>query len=62
LAPDADAIFGAFFTTKARGTGLGLAISRRFAELQGGRLSLENPGEAGASFVLTLPAASRSSD
>ncbi|MBI2834585.1 MAG: HAMP domain-containing protein, partial [Acidobacteria bacterium] len=36
LAPHADAIFGAFFTTKARGTGLGLAISRRFAELQGG--------------------------
>ena len=54
-ASNAEAVFGAFFTTKARGTGLGLAISQRLIELQGGRLWLENPGEPGASFAFTLP-------
>lgn len=52
-----ESIFKPFFTTKTRGTGLGLAVSRRLAELQGGRLILENPGEPGARFRFTIPAA-----
>jgi signal transduction histidine kinase len=56
-ASEADSIFKPFFTTKARGTGLGLSISGRLIELQGGRLRLENPGEPGASFAFSLPAA-----
>jgi two-component system NtrC family sensor kinase len=51
----ADMIFRPFMTTKPRGTGLGLATSRRLVELQGGRIWLENPGEAGACFTFTLP-------
>ena len=48
-------LFRPFFTTKARGTGLGLPTSRRLAELLGGELVLENPGEPGASFAFSLP-------
>jgi signal transduction histidine kinase len=48
-------LFRPFITTRAHGTGLGLATSRRLVELQGGRLVLENPGEAGASFAFSLP-------
>jgi two-component system C4-dicarboxylate transport sensor histidine kinase DctB len=51
-------LFKPFATTKARGTGLGLATSRRLAELQGGELRLENPGQPGASFAFSLPLAS----
>jgi signal transduction histidine kinase len=50
----ADTIFRPFVTSKARGTGLGLSISRRIIELHGGTLRLDNPGEPGASFTLTL--------
>jgi two-component system NtrC family sensor kinase len=49
-------IFHPFYTTKMRGTGLGLATSQRLIEMHGGRLWLENPGEAGASFAFMLPA------
>ena len=54
-ADKAHAIFKPFVTTKAKGTGLGLATSRRLIELQGGQLTLDNPGQAGASFTFTLP-------
>jgi signal transduction histidine kinase len=53
---EAETIFKPFFTTKARGTGLGLSISCRLIELLGGHLRLENAGDAGASFVFSLPA------
>lgn len=53
----ANAIFQPFVTTKPRGTGLGLAISRRALALQNGDLSLDNPGQPGASFTFTLPLA-----
>ncbi len=40
----------------AGGTGLGLAIARDIAERHGGQLILENPGQRGAIFRVTLPA------
>ncbi len=53
----AQAIFQPFVTTKVKGTGLGLAISRRALALQNGQLTLDNPGEPGASFTFMLPLA-----
>jgi signal transduction histidine kinase len=51
-------IFEALFTTKARGIGLGLAVSRSLADVNGSSLSLtSHPGE-GATFTLSMPAAS----
>ncbi|HSL22663.1 MAG TPA: ATP-binding protein [Vicinamibacterales bacterium] len=52
-------IFQPFVTSKLRGTGLGLPTSRRLIELQGGALSLENPGQPGASFLFTVPFAGK---
>ena len=40
---------------EAPGAGLGLAIARSIAEAHGGRLELAATGEAGSTFVLTLP-------
>jgi signal transduction histidine kinase len=51
-----EAIFAPFFTTKERGTGLGLAVSRAAVAAHGGMLAVR-PGESGATFVITLPAA-----
>lgn len=52
---NADKIFNAFFTTKARGTGLGLAITRSVIQSHGGRIwAAANPG-GGATFTFTLP-------
>ncbi len=48
-------IFQPFFTTKPKGTGLGLAITKRFVELQGGELSVENRTGGGAIFSISLP-------
>jgi two-component system, NtrC family, sensor kinase len=52
-------IFEPFFTTKpeGQGTGLGLSICYQIAEEHGGSIKLE-PGDAGGSFVLEIPAAS----
>ncbi|MEH3038384.1 MAG: GAF domain-containing protein [Sphingomonas adhaesiva] len=49
-------IFEPFFTTKTQGegTGVGLSFSQGLAEAHGGRLTLL-PGDAGATFRLTLP-------
>ena len=41
------------------GTGLGLALVRRFAELQGGRATVESRLGAGSTFTFTLPVRSR---
>jgi signal transduction histidine kinase len=38
------------------GFGLGLALARRLARSAGGDVRLENPGEAGACFLVLLPA------
>jgi putative nucleotidyltransferase with HDIG domain len=40
------------------GLGIGLAVARRLAELTGGSLVLESPGERGACFRLRMPRAS----
>ncbi|MSR06369.1 MAG: response regulator [Gemmatimonadetes bacterium] len=53
-------LFTPFFTTNesGEGTGLGLSISFGIAERHGGKLSVE-PGTDGATFVMTLPAGSK---
>ncbi|NJN45482.1 MAG: response regulator [Candidatus Competibacteraceae bacterium] len=50
-------IFEPFYTTKpvGVGTGIGLSFSYSVIASHGGKLSLENPAEGGASFVITLP-------
>jgi two-component system, LuxR family, sensor kinase FixL len=52
-------LFTPFFTTKSRGTGLGLSTARRFAEAQGGSLTIECPASGGTTALLTLPRADR---
>ena len=42
--------------TSTTGLGLGLSLSRQLAGVMGGELTLDNPGEHGASFTLSLPA------
>jgi two-component system sensor kinase FixL len=52
-------LFTPFFTTKSRGTGLGLSTARRFAEAQGGSLTIDCPPSGGTIAVLTLQRADR---
>ncbi len=56
LAPhEADRVFDAFYSGRARGTGIGLAIARSIAEAHGGELSVRSVPGAGARFGLSLP-------
>ena len=52
-------IFDPFFTTKGvgKGLGLGLSISYNIVEDFGGKLSVVNPPDGGAKFIVDLPAA-----
>ena len=51
-------IFDPYFTTKSEGTGLGLAISKKIILEHGGRIWLDDQADAGAAFILLLPALS----
>jgi two-component system sensor kinase FixL len=58
IAPaDLDNLFSEFMTTKSGGMGIGLPISRTIVEAHGGKISVGNRPEGGASFRFTLPAA-----
>jgi two-component system, OmpR family, sensor histidine kinase MprB len=58
---DAAHVFDRFYrgaTARGRaGSGLGLAIVRQVAEMHGGSVRVETPGDGGACFVLSLPGA-----
>ncbi len=49
-------LFEPFATTREDGLGMGLAICRRIVEAQGGRLTVDNVKDGGASFRIWLPA------
>ena len=53
---DLDAVFDAFWTTKAKGLGIGLAICRSIATAHKGVLTAANAGGGGTCFSLVLPA------
>jgi len=55
LPEDKEKIFDPLFTKKSSGIGLGLSISRRYAELNGGSLTVESEVGVGSTFILTLP-------
>jgi signal transduction histidine kinase/CheY-like chemotaxis protein len=50
-------VFEPFFTTKRSGSGLGLATALSVIERHGGKLTVQSPPGAGATFTLVLPAA-----
>jgi signal transduction histidine kinase len=59
-AESAEAIFEPFFTTKAQGLGLGLAICRSIVSAHSGQLIVTDNVSGGATFHVTLPAATES--
>lgn len=52
---DEERIFEVFYTTKQKGTGLGLGIVRRIVEDHRGTITVSEPRDRGARFVITLP-------
>ena len=48
-------VFEPLFTTKAKGIGLGLAVSRRYAERNGGSLTVESQEGQGTTFHFEVP-------
>ena len=59
IAPEnLEQIFNPFFTTKPGGVGLGLAISAKIVGDHGGVISVDSEPDAGAIFLVSLPASS----
>lgn len=58
---DLPRVFDRFFTTRGekRGTGVGLALVRAVARAHGGEATVRSDAGSGATFVVTLPLASR---
>ena len=52
-------LFKPFFTTKEDGLGIGLSVARTIIEVHGGQVVARNNDGPGASFVVSLPAASK---
>lgn len=52
-----DKLFNPFFTTKTEGMGIGLSLARTIVKNCSGTLVLDASVDAGARFVITLPAA-----
>ncbi|WP_185829272.1 PAS domain-containing protein [Sphingomonas ginkgonis] len=50
-------LFEPFRSDSSRGMGLGLSLCRTIIEAHDGRISVEEPGDGGACFVISLPAA-----
>lgn len=50
-------VFDPFFTTKKIGTGLGLSVVLRIVKTYKGRIEVENNGEKGVTFNISLPLA-----
>ncbi|MDF1555824.1 MAG: ATP-binding protein [Deferrisomatales bacterium] len=55
---EAERIFEPFYTLRPGGTGLGLSIAHTIVSDHGGRLEVASSSGRGATFILTLPAAS----
>jgi signal transduction histidine kinase len=54
-------VFRPFFTTKKEGLGMGLSVCKSIVESHGGKISVENNPEGGATFYFILPVSEESS-
>ena len=52
-------VFEPYFTTKPFGMGMGLAICKSTVESRGGKLSVRNNDNSGATFEIALPVESK---
>ena len=52
---DQSQLFQPFFTTKEQGLGLGLSLCSTIVKSHGGKLSIENNADGGATVVIALP-------
>jgi signal transduction histidine kinase len=51
-------LFDPFFSTKKHGSGLGLALTQEIVRDHGGEITVETEWKRGATFSISLPAAS----
>ena len=50
-------IFEPFFTTKPHGTGIGLPLAKKFIEINGGKITIQDDSQLGTKVEVTLPVA-----